>query len=166
MRWLLICLCVSASLQAAATEVSELSLGEFRIQLAGQWKFEGTKSRKTGVGPNGEGLIVNRLSLKKGAPAEVRAQHQAMISRAATELLPQTAAKLGTVTRGVRLDWTANGKSRHSIVSRSSEDKGSKFFVQYLFGSPESMVYLTIEGKGNWEDAGSILDDAARALDW
>ena len=80
------------------------------------------------------------------------------IAGIATEVMPQVASKGKRVVRPVQKIETGDGHVRYSAVSQSQKLFRDYYFLQYLFGAPQAMVFLTVEGYGNAGDAAKRYD--------
>src|SRR5581483_2281232 len=113
----------------------------FRVPAT--WTFSGTNERAEGRGPDGQSVIANYRKLKVDAPAEVKEEHWKIIRGFATDKMPQLAKTNGDVLRPVTLALQPGGQVQYSSVSQGRKVLRQYYFIQYLFGSSRSIVYLT-----------------------
>jgi hypothetical protein len=141
---------------AFADELLELRMATLALQVPATWRFTGTSERAEGKGPDGEYVIASYRKLKRDAPSDVIAYHWKAIRGFAKDKMPDLAVKNGEVVVAVSEKLLPGGRVQFSAMSQGKKMLRDYYFLQYLLGSSQSLVYITVEGYG------STLDAAAR----
>jgi hypothetical protein len=158
---------IALALPAIAQELLELRLGTVAFQVPSSWHFEQSgKHRATGRGPDGASVIANYEVLLPDAPPEATAKHVATVRGFAAEKMPGLADKNGTVIRPVTEQRLPGERVQYSSASQSRRGDRDYYFLQYLFGSNRSIVYMTIEGFGRADAAATSFDRIALTQQW
>ena len=153
------------SLISASTMADTLQLGSLALELPPGWQFRVGQQRVEGEGPDGQILIANFRSLPAGAAPQGDGMSK-IAAGFANDQMPRIASKGKRVVRALEKTDTGDGHVRYSTISQSQRMLRDYYFLQYLFGTPQSMAYVTIEGYGDAAEAASRFDRVAAAARW
>lgn len=150
---------------SASATADTLQLGSLALELPPGWQFRTGQQRVEGKGPDGQILIANFRSLPAGA-AQQGADMDKLVAGFASDQMPLLASKGKQVVRALEKTDTGDGYVRYSAVSQSQRMLRDYYFLQYLFGAPQSMAYVTIEGYGDAAQAAARFDSVAAWARW
>jgi hypothetical protein len=132
-----------------------------------EWRFTPGPHRAEGHGPQGEFVIMTYRTLLPDAPADVVEHHWKTIRGFATEKMPGIAAShRNEVRRPLTEIALPDGRVQFSTVSQGKKMFRDYYFLQYLLGSRRSMVYMTVEGYGNAEEAAERFERILATQQW
>jgi hypothetical protein len=167
MRFLLaVFLAVCAGCTSAADN-PVLRTDTLTLEFTPEWKFTPGQQRAEGHGPQGEFVIMNYRTLSPGAPADAVAKHWQTLKGFATEKMPGIATShKQEVLRPLTETALPDGRVQFSTVSKGKKMFKDYYFLQYLLGSNRSMVYMTVEGYGNAEEAAQRFERILATQQW
>jgi hypothetical protein len=169
MRFLIAALLIAYVSVAGAADNPMLRSGTLTLELTPEWQFTPgpEPQRAEGRGPQGEFVIMNYRTLLPGAPADVVEHHWQTIRGFATEKMPGVAAAhKNEVRRPLTETALPGGRVQFSTVSQGRKMFRDYYFLQYLLGSPRSLVYMTVEGYGNAEEAARRFERILATQQW
>ena len=151
---------------ALAADLRELRMATLTLQVPPTWHFTGSGERAEGKGPDGENVIASYRKMKADAPSDAIEYHWRVVRGFAADKMPGLASKYGTVLRAVTETHLPEGRVQFSAVSQTQRMLRDYYFLQYLFGSSRAMIYLTVEGYGNAEDAAARFESVLATQRW
>jgi hypothetical protein len=154
---------------AIGKDVGVLHLPSLKLILPPTWTFDGSKNPIEGFGPDGEKLLISVIRLRPGATDSksfISMKDEA--TNFAKDKLPVIATKNGLVAlRQVTPFPTLDGKVAFASVSeKSSFFSGKYFFLQYLLANDVTMIFFTVEGKGDALLAAERFDQYMKTQQW
>jgi hypothetical protein len=152
---------------AGAADNPVLRTDTLTLVFTPEWRFTPGPQRAEGHGPQGECVIMNYRTLLPGAPADVVAHHWQTIRGFATEKMPGIAASHQNEVRQPLTETALpDGRVQFSTVSQGKKMFRDYYFLQYLLGSRRSLVYVTVEGYGNAEEAAQRFQRILATQQW
>jgi hypothetical protein len=152
---------------AGAADNPALRTSTFALEFPTGWQLTQDRQRAEGHGPDGEFIIVNTLHLPVDAPPELVDKHWALVRGFAAGQMPGIAAShQNDVRRPLTETALPGGRVQFSTVSQSKRLFRDYYFLQYLLGSPRTMVYMTIERYGNAEEAAQRFERVLATQQW
>lgn len=152
---------------ASAADNPVLHTDTLTLVFAPEWQVTQGPHRAEAHGPQGEFLIMSHATLLPDAPAELVERHWQTIRGFANEKMPAIATSHGnTVRRPLAKTELPDGRVQFSIVSQGKKLFRDYYFLQYLLGSSRSLVYMTVEGYGDAEEAAQRFEQILATQQW
>jgi hypothetical protein len=152
---------------AGAAENPIVRTGTLNLVFSPEWQFTAGTQRVEGRGPQGEFMIMTYLNLPPDAPADVIERHWQVIRGFANDKMPGIAAShQNEVRRPLTETALPDGRVQFSTVSQGKKMFRDYYFLQYMLGSPRSMVFMTVEGYGNAEEAAQRFERILATQQW
>ncbi|QNA89819.1 hypothetical protein G4G28_17435 [Massilia sp. Dwa41.01b] len=150
-RYVLLCSYLLLTLpQALAQDIGVLHLSPLHLELPATWSFDQSKQPIEGHGLNGEKLLISVMRKRAGPATEAVPSVKEIAQKFAHGQMSKLASKGGaTIVRPLSEFPVPEGKAAYSVASeKSSPFGGKKYFIQYIFATPEVIIFLTFEGNG------------------
>jgi hypothetical protein len=152
---------------AGAADNPVVRTGTLSLVFSPEWQITAGTQHVEGRGPQGEFMIMNYLNLPPDAPADAVERHWQVIRGFANDKMPGIAAShQNEVRRPLTETALPDGRVQFSTVSQGKKMFRDYYFLQYMLGSPRSMVFMTVEGYGNAEEAAQRFERILATQQW
>ena len=167
MRFLIAAFLAAFFAIASAADNPVLHTDALTLVFTPGWKVTQGPHRAEGHGPDGEFLIVSHVTLLPDASADAVEHHWKTVNGFANDKMPGIATShQNTVHRPLTKTELPDGRVQFSTVSQGKKLFRDYYFLQYLLGSSRSLVYMTVEGYGNAEEAAQRFEQVLATQQW